>query len=126
MSVSTLPCSLAGQLCVRTRSHQARENPKHPLSPREGGCVPVLRPTMTQGAAGPGGQGVEVRAGPASRDAGPGPTEVLAGPGRARAGSLSPQALASPGPGRRPPAPRPQPWAFAWAGLPAVCWRPND
>ena len=49
MSVSALPCSLAGRLCVRTRSHQVRESPSIRKAHEKAGVCTVLRPTKTQG-----------------------------------------------------------------------------
>ena len=123
MSVSALPCSLAGRLCVRTRSHQVRESPSIRKAHEKAGVCTVLRPTKTQGCgrarragrrgqSGPSLQGCRARStGAGGEGRGDSPCTPSAWPARPRPAT---------------PAPCPQPPGPSWAGLPAVCQRPDD
>lgn len=107
MSISALPCSLAGRLCVRTRSRQVRESHSIHKAHEKAGVCTVLRLPMTQGCSRARWVGRRGQSGPSLQ----GCKARSTGAGGEGGGTVpAPLVPGQPGPGRphQPLAPSPQ------------------
>lgn len=116
ISISALPCSLAGQLCRRDKFSSSQAELRQRLSPRECVCVHCCqRPPGSRGSGRPGGQDVGSQHGPGPQ----GRRARSAGAGR-RGGATVPMAPVPGQPGtgwpHQPLGPSPSP--PGWRGCP--------